>query len=152
MANTNHIQWHLWRLTVYNIFSGLFFNLPCIYIVISHFVFLWDFCVCESVCVYIFVSWAFSLALFSLISLFLLYLVLFYYYFLDACLYTTERKGRDLDKWGSRRGETIITIHSIFKNFQLKKRKKSLSIQNREQCILIFYDTVYILQPKPTHF
>lgn len=76
------------------------------------------------VCLHLYVSWAFSLALFSLISLFLLYLVLFYYYFLDACLYTIERKGRDLDKWGSRRGETIITIHSIFKIFQLKTGKK----------------------------
>lgn len=85
-----------------------------------------------------YVSWTFSLALLTLISLFLLYLVLFYYYFF-RCLFLLREKvgiwmsGEVRRIWGgSGKGETIITRHSIFKNlFSVKNKKKSLSIQNR---------------------
>lgn len=59
--------------------------------------------------------------------LFLFYLVLFYYYLLEACLFANERQkssGLSRKELGEKEGvETIIRIHHLRKIYDFNKRK-----------------------------
>lgn len=101
----------------------------CVYSMASSFEPLRDSCVCEHMCLCIYMCfWSFSFCLFCLIlnCLFCFVLSYFYYYSLDACLFSIrDGKGVDLDgrsggrNWedneqGKSQSEFIVWKKSIY--------------------------------------
>lgn len=79
-----------------HIFLNLTLQIFCLYIMVSSFVFLWDFSVCECICLcvnmcfldFLFAPPPFICFVFSGLFNF----ILFFSFFLDACLYSNERE------------------------------------------------------------
>lgn len=103
----------------------------CIYIMVSNFVFLWDFYVCKWACLCIYVSFALSLAPFLLFVLSYSSLFLFYYYYLNVCFLIRKKRmyirvggeiGGSRKSWEVGRG-TAIRIYYIKKKFIFDLKK-----------------------------
>lgn len=88
------------NMLIYIFFFSLFsLQVLCICIITSSLLFLWDSWVCEWVGLWICISWLCLFldsfrSLFGPIPKYLLYLILFYYYTLEAWLFSNERRKR----------------------------------------------------------
>lgn len=119
----------------------------CVYIMSSSFEFLWDSWECDCVCLCMCMNFlCFFFGSLSCSDVLKFVCFLFYYYSLDVCLLSNERrKGVDLDRQGGgeklggvRGEETIFPEYSVLKKFYFNKRKKYLCnyVENMMLCYI----------------